>query len=103
MTASSSTATTGRTRVRSTPECLRSGPCTPLRTSRHGEDREKKPNEWPSYKAMVAFIADDPEYQSQRDESRYGIADAFEMSRKNSKPNGHASYDDDIEELIGRA
>ena len=43
-----------------------------------GTEKDTGPTKWPSYKRMVEFISDDPEYRRSQAESRYDISAMFE-------------------------
>lgn len=43
-----------------------------------GTDKDTPPTKWPSYKRMIEFIADDPEYRRSQAETRYDISAMFD-------------------------
>lgn len=67
--------------------------------------KETPPTKWPSYKRMVEFIADDPEYRRSQAESRYDISAMFDdvADDDEDEPETDASEpeDDDVADLLG--
>lgn len=64
-------------------------------------------NQWPSYKAMVEFIADDPGYKREQAKSKYDQTAMFDdvMDDYFTEEDDSAArqdYDADIEELVGK-
>jgi putative DNA primase/helicase len=77
--------------------------------------RDTPINQWPSYKAMVEFIQDDPGYKRQQAQSKYDMHAMFddvmdeyfaehedEEDLVGDPGTRDSDYDDDIEELVGR-
>jgi predicted P-loop ATPase len=67
----------------------------------HDLDKDTEPdtpiNQWPSYKAMVEFISDDPTYKKQQAQSKYDMAAMFD----DVMDDDDIEYDDDDEDLVG--
>lgn len=93
-----------------------------VRIHKFGDQDKDAPHDtpitqWPSYKAMIEFIADDPEYKKQQAQSKYDMAAMFDdvmdddstvfedeedEDEEDLVGDPGESFDDDIDELVGR-